>query len=74
MSARSRSGVLMTGLILIVLGVIFLFESYYESFSAGRLILRYWPLIFIFIGVQRAFAFFTWQEILPPPGKASSKE
>jgi hypothetical protein len=74
MSVRTRSGVLMTGFILMALGVIFLIENFYESFSAGRLILRYWPLIPIFIGVQRAIVFFTWQEILPPPGNESSKE
>jgi len=74
MSTRSRSGVLMTGFVLIVLGAIFLIENFHESFSAGRLILRYWPLILIFIGVHRAIAHFTWQEILPPPGNGSSKE
>ena len=74
MSARPRSGVLMTGIVLIALGVIFLIESIYASFSAGRLILRYWPLIPIFIGVHRAIVYLTWQEIPSPPGNGLSKE
>jgi hypothetical protein len=69
-----RSGALMAGLILIAFGVIFLIESFNASFSAGSLIYRYWPLIPILIGVQRAFAFFTWEAIHPPSGNASSKE
>jgi hypothetical protein len=74
MSARNHSGALMAGLILIAIGVIFLIESFHEAFSATRLIFRYWPLIPIFNGVQRAFVFFTWRETLPPSGNASSKE
>jgi hypothetical protein len=74
MSTRPRSGVLMTGFLLMALGAIFLIENFDKSFSAGRLILRYWPLIPIFIGVHRAIVHFTHQEILPPPGNGSSKE
>ncbi len=74
MSARSRSGILTAGLILIVLGVIFTVESFYAPFSALRLIARYWPLIMVIIGVKRIIGFFTWPEIPPAPEKASSKE
>ncbi len=41
MAPHSRSGVLTTGLILIVFGVIFLAENLYAPFSAWRLIARY---------------------------------
>ena len=74
MDARSHSGALTAGLVLIVLGAIFLLDSFYEPFSAWHLIARYWPLILIFIGVKRIFAYFTWQKFPPPPDNAPSKE
>jgi putative Mn2+ efflux pump MntP len=74
MSARSQSGPLTAGLILIVLGVIFLIESFYAPFSAWRLIARYWPVIPIIIGMKRLYQYFTWQEIPSAPDKAPSKE
>jgi hypothetical protein len=75
MSARSHSGALTAGLILIVLGVIFLVESFYAPFSAWRLIARYWPVLLIVIGVKRICEYFTWPETPPPTGKAPpSKE
>jgi hypothetical protein len=64
MSARSHGGALTAGLILIALGLIFLVENLYESFSAWRLIARYWPVILIIIGLTRMFQYFTWQN--PP--------
>lgn len=74
MSARSYGGVLIAGLILIVLGVIFLIESFYAPFSAWRLIAKYWPLILIIIGAKRIYSYFTWLEIPPAPDKAPLKE
>jgi hypothetical protein len=74
MSARPHSGALTAGLILVVLGVIFLVESFYAPFSAWRLIARYWPLILILIGVKRIHRYFTWPESPPAPDKAPSKE
>jgi hypothetical protein len=70
MSARSQSGALTAGLILIVLGLIFLIENFYAPFSAWRLISRYWPVILIIIGVKRICEYFTWPEIPPAPDKA----
>jgi uncharacterized integral membrane protein len=74
MSARTRSGALTAGLILIVLGIIFLVENYHASFSAWRLIARYWPVILIIIGLRRVFLYFTWEEIPPAPDRAPYKE
>jgi uncharacterized integral membrane protein len=74
MSARTHSGALTAGLIFIVLGVIFLVENCYESFSAWRLIARYWPVILIVIGLKKMYLYFTWEEIPPAPDKAPSKE
>ena len=74
MSRYSHSGALTAGLILIVLGVIFLAESLHAPFSAWQLIARYWPLILIAIGLKKMILYFTWPETPPPSDKATSKE
>lgn len=74
MSAFSHSGALTAGLILIVLGVIFLAESFYTPFSAWRLIARYWPLILILWGLRNLFLYFTWPETHPQSDRATPKE
>lgn len=70
MSIRTHSGALTAGLILIALGVIFLAENFYAPFSALRLISKYWPVIFILIGVKKLVEYFTWPQIPPAPDKA----
>jgi ABC-type polysaccharide/polyol phosphate export permease len=65
---------LTAGLILIVLGVIFLAESLYGSFSAWQLFARYWPLILIILGLRNLFLYFTWPETHSPSDTAASKE
>lgn len=74
MAARSYSGALTAGLILIALGVIFLIEGFYSPFSAWRLIGKYWPVIPIIIGLKKIHAYFTWRAIPPAPDKAPTKE
>jgi putative Mn2+ efflux pump MntP len=74
MSVRSHSGALTAGLILIVLGVIFLVESFYAPFSAWRLIARYWPVILIAIGVKRLYEYYTWPVVPPASDNAPPKE
>ncbi len=74
MSARSYGNALATGLLLIILGVIFLIENFYAPFSALRLIERYWPLIIVAIGVKRIFAYFLWPESCPPNDQPQAKE
>jgi len=74
MSGFSHSGALTGGLILIVLGVIFLAESLYAPFSAWRLVARYWPLILIVLGLRNLYLYFTWPETSPPSDSATSKE
>jgi hypothetical protein len=71
MAFLARGGALTAGLIMIVLGLIFLVENFYAPFSAWRLLMRYWPIIFIVIGIRRLYEYFTWQEVPPPPDKAS---
>jgi hypothetical protein len=70
MRARSYSGTLTAGLILIAIGVIFLIEGIYTPFSAWRLIARYWPVIPIIIGLKKIHAYFTWEALPPAPDKA----
>ncbi len=70
MSVRSRGGVLTAGLMLIVLGVIFLIENFYAPFSAWRLIARYWPVILILIGVKKIVEYFSWPPIPRSPDRA----
>jgi putative Mn2+ efflux pump MntP len=74
MSRYSHSGALTAGLILIVLGVIFLTESLYTPFSAWQLFLKYWPLILIILGLKNLYQYFTWPETQSPSDTAASKE
>lgn len=74
MTACSRNGALTAGMILIALGVIFLAENYYTSFSAWRMIARYWPVILIIIGVRRLYCYFAWPAIPPVTNKTTQKE
>lgn len=70
-----KEGALTTGLILIVLGIIFLVENFYTPFSAVRLITRYWPVIPILIGLKKLFLYFYWPEDHPPqPSGTTVKE
>lgn len=67
MPTQYRSGALAAGVILIILGVIFLLENWYRAFSFWHLFARYWPLILIFIGLKKLYGYFSWQETPPLP-------
>ncbi len=73
MSNGRRSGALTAGFVLIAIGIIFLLENFYVPFSAWRLLMKYWPLILVFVGVKKLVQYFTWKETPPIPG-AESKE
>ncbi len=66
MSARSRSGLLTAGLILIGIGLVFLLNNFYE-YSIWHLIARYWPVLLILVGVKKLFGYFTWEETPSAP-------
>jgi hypothetical protein len=73
--ARGFSGGALTGgLILIVLGIIFMLENLYGGFSFWRIFARYWPLILILIGIRKLYGYFTWQEVPSVPTKIEEKE
>jgi hypothetical protein len=74
MSARPLGGALTAGFILILIGVIFLIENFYAPFSAWRLIIRYWPLILIFVGLRRIWDYFAWPQVPSAPDHAKPKE
>jgi hypothetical protein len=74
MTAHTRDGALTAGLILIAIGVIFLIESFHESFSVWHLFVRYWPLILIIIGVSRLYGYFAWPGVPPAPEQPPHKE
>jgi hypothetical protein len=81
MSARSHNGALIAGLILIGVGIIFLFENWYLGFSLWRILARYWPLVLIFVGLRKLYGYLTWQEaapaappLPPPPAEHAPKE
>ena len=74
MRACSRGGALTAGLILIALGIIFLAENFYASFSAWQMIARYWPVILIIIGLRRLYCYFAWPAIPPVADKLTQKE
>ena len=74
MSRYPHSGALTAGLILIVLGAIFLAENLNASFSAWQLVVRYWPLILIIIGLKNLYLYFTWPETQSPSDQAAPKE
>jgi putative Mn2+ efflux pump MntP len=72
--SKPLGGALTGGLILIIIGAIFLVENFYAPFSAWRLIARYWPVILIFIGIRRIYDYFAWPQNPPAPNKPESKE
>lgn len=77
MSGNKRTGALFAGVILILIGAIFLAENFYHSLSFWRLLSRYWPVILILIGLKKLHGYFTWEQetdrtFIPPvpgPGK-----
>jgi hypothetical protein len=75
MPARRYGSALFAGLALIFVGVVFLIENVSASFSPLRLIARYWPFLFIFIGLKKLFDFFLWIDPSSPdnpPQRSSS--
>ena len=63
MADGTRNGALILGLILILAGTVFFLRNWYPAFSPWSLLLRYWPVILIVIGVRKLYRYFTWKEI-----------
>jgi DUF4097 and DUF4098 domain-containing protein YvlB len=62
MSAGSRKGALIFGLILIGIGLAFFLNNWYSTYTAWQLLARYWPILPILIGAKKLYGYFTWQE------------
>ncbi len=62
MSARSRKGALVFGLLLIGIGLVFFLANWYSPARAWELLARYWPIFPIFIGVKKFYGYITWKE------------
>jgi DUF4097 and DUF4098 domain-containing protein YvlB len=56
--ARQRSSIL-TGLLLIVLGVLFLLQRFDPQLGIGHLVRRYWPVLLIVWGIAKLIDHFT---------------
>jgi hypothetical protein len=72
MAARARSSALISGLILIGLGLVFFLEIWYPRFSAWAFVAKYWPVILIIIGIKKLYSYFAWHEA--PPLSAGTSE
>lgn len=72
MAPRTRSGALTAGIILIVIGLIFLVDAW-GPWSAWRIFVRYWPVILILVGLRKIYDYFTWREIPPVPGSPAKE-
>jgi hypothetical protein len=62
MSAGSRKGALMFGLILIGIGLIFFIAIWYSSATIRHILATYWPLFPILVGGMKIYNYFTWRE------------
>jgi ribosomal protein L6P/L9E len=62
MSARSRKGALVFGLLLIGIGLMFFLANWYSPARAWELVARYWPVFPILIGVKKLYGYFTWTD------------
>ncbi len=57
MSNRKR-GTLIGGIVLILLGLLLLLENLYHNFSITRFVLKFWPLILVYIGIKKGVLYF----------------
>jgi len=62
MSAGSRKGTLVFGLILIFIGLAFFLSNWFSTLTAWQMLARYWPVLLILIGAKKLYCHFTWQE------------
>jgi hypothetical protein len=62
MSAGSRKGALIFGLILIGVGLTFFLSNWFSTLTAWQLFARYWPVLLILVGARKLYGYYTWQE------------
>jgi len=73
MSAGTRKGALIFGLILIGIGLAFFLANWYSTLTVWQLIARYWPILLILIGVKKLYYYTTWEQEPAPSDPAAVK-
>lgn len=73
MSAGSRKGALIFGLILMGIGLVFFLANWYSTLTFWQLIARYWPLLLVMIGAKKLYVYATWQQDDEPPDPAGRR-
>jgi len=61
MSAGSRKGALIFGLILIGIGLVFFLSNWFSTLRTWQLLATYWPVLLILIGARKLYGYFTYQ-------------
>ena len=56
--SKGKKGTIFGGILLIILGILLLFQNIYGGFSISRIILKFWPLILIYIGIKKIYLYF----------------
>jgi DUF4097 and DUF4098 domain-containing protein YvlB len=72
MSAGSRKGALIFGLILIGIGLAFFLSNWFSTLTAWQLLARYWPVLLILVGAKKLYGYFTYPEE-PVPADPTAK-
>jgi DUF4097 and DUF4098 domain-containing protein YvlB len=73
MSAGSRKGALIFGLILIGVGLAFFLSNWFTTLTWWQLFARYWPVLLILVGARKLYGYFTWQEEPVSPESPSGR-
>jgi len=65
MRSHPRAGALVFGILLIVVGTLFLLHNWYPEFSAWYWLGRYWPVLLIIIGLKKLYGHFSYRSSPP---------
>lgn len=52
---------MISGIALIVIGLLLLVENLYRPFSLWELLRKYWPLVLILLGARSLYRYFTYK-------------